>query len=248
MNEPIAVIVIPCYNEYGRLAIEKFVNFAQEHGNIRFIFVDDGSTDGTEELIKPYCGARIQLHTLTRNSGKAEAVRQGILRALEQEPSRIGFWDADLSTPLRTICSFHETMEQNRNLDMVIGFRVCRLGADIKRNAGRHIIGRILMTVLYSLLDFTVYDSQCGAKMMTAEAARAITGEPFHTRWLFDLEMLVRLQRFRRTDLHAEVYEYPLEEWHEIGRSKVRIGAVMKDVIRFFRYYKGEKKHNGFFR
>ena len=238
MDKPAAVIVIPCYNERNRLVMEEFVCFGRKHPDIHFIFVDDGSSDGTGDLIRPHCGRQYRLLTLARNSGKGEAVRQGVLAALEQGALRIGFWDADLATPLDTICFFVEEMNQNRNLDMIIGSRILRFGAHIKRNFCRHIIGRIFMTLMHCFFDFTVYDSQCGAKMMTAEAAREVTKGPFVTRWLFDLEMIARLQRFRRTDLSASLYEYPLPEWHEVGSSKVRIGTVFHDLLRLFYYYK----------
>ncbi len=222
--------------------METFLRFGEEHPDISFLFVDDGSTDGTGDLVRQYCGRQIQLFSLPRNSGKAEAVRQGIRSALEQGFCRIGFWDADLSTPLEQICPFLDKMDREENLDMIIGSRIYRLGAHIKRNVIRHIIGRILMTMVYSAVDFIVYDSQCGAKIMTAAAAGAITDKPFITRWLFDLEMLIRLQRFRQQDsLAGIVYEYPLAEWHETGHSKVRILSVLIDLFRFFFYYKLKK-------
>ena len=222
--------------------METFLCFGEKHPDISFIFVNDGSNDGTADLIKQYCGRQIQLLSLPRNFGKAEAVRQGIRSALEQGFYRIGFWDADLSTPLEQICSFLDKMDREENFDMIIGSRIHRLGAHIKRNVGRHIIGRILMSIVYSSVDFVVYDSQCGAKIMTAAVAGAITDKPFITRWLFDLEMLIRLQRVRQQDsLGSIVYEYPLAEWHETGHSKVRVCSVLIDLFRFFFYYKLKK-------
>ena len=239
MNEFSIAVIVPCYNEYDRLPLDDFLAFGKNHPEFFFLFVDDGSTDGTGSLIKPHCNRQIQLLTLPTNSGKAEAVRQGILNALEKGFPKIAFWDADLATPLDEIFGFIKKMDQDGSWDMVIGSRIHRLGAHIKRNVWRHLIGRALMTViLYFIVDFSVYDSQCGAKVMTAEAAREIMNKPFITRWLFDLEMLVRLKHFRKTNLEDCVYEYPLSRWQEIGASKVRVFTVLKDVIRFNRYYR----------
>ncbi len=239
MNRSDIAIIIPCYNEYHRLPLDKFLSFGKEHPEFYFLFVDDGSTDGTGDLIKPYCSGQFDLLTFPENSGKAEAVRQGSLLALQKGFSRIAFWDADLATPLEEIFPFIRKMDQEKNWDMIIGSRVHRLGANINRTIWRHLTGRILMTIILSLtVDFAVYDSQCGAKIMTAESARIIMDKPFFTKWLFDLEMLVRLEQFRQTSLSSRVYEYPLSEWHEIGCSKVRIFTVLADLIRFFRHYR----------
>lgn len=77
-----AMIVIPCYNEAGRLPVHTFQAFSCTRHRLRFLFVNDGSGDGTWELLQvlhasaPQCFA---ISALPKNMGKAEAVRQGIL-------------------------------------------------------------------------------------------------------------------------------------------------------------------------
>src|SRR5512133_574565 len=101
MNDAHLVLVVPCYNEARRLPGERFLEFARAH--VRLLFVDDGSRDETAavhaELVKAAPGAIAALR-LERNQGKAEAVRQGVLAALASSPRLVGFWDADLATPL----------------------------------------------------------------------------------------------------------------------------------------------------
>ena len=81
----------------------------------RFVFVDDGSTDETFDVLSRTAHrAPEQLHALKldRNVGKAEAVRRGVLAAFESSPELIGFWDADLATPLYNIEEFATILEQ----------------------------------------------------------------------------------------------------------------------------------------
>ena len=97
------------YNEALRFDGRKFKEFSRENRHQRFLFVDDGSTDGTWEVLDglrrsdPECFAVCKL---PRNVGKDEAVRQGLLRAFESGPDYVGYWDADLATPLDAIRTF----------------------------------------------------------------------------------------------------------------------------------------------
>src|SRR2546421_9294032 len=104
-----AIIVIPCFNEAQRLPIHAFKAFVCAGCLPRFLFVNDGSTDGTVHVLKALHDAdpeRYALCDLPRNVGKAEAVRAGILLAFAAGPDFIGYWDADLATPLEAIPTF----------------------------------------------------------------------------------------------------------------------------------------------
>ena len=93
-----AVIVVPCYNEGYRLDIATFRNSAPGPHTIAFLFVNDGSTDDTLDVIESLATSepdRFSVLNLQRNGGKAEAVRQGILASLDAKTDYIGFWDAD---------------------------------------------------------------------------------------------------------------------------------------------------------
>src|SRR5258708_4394609 len=100
------VIVVPCYNEFKRLPVDAFKEFVSDHDWCRFVFVDDGSTDATGDLIedlRAFDPAFFRTLRLGPNFGKGEAVRRGLLAALEERPNYVGYWDADLATPLDTI-------------------------------------------------------------------------------------------------------------------------------------------------
>jgi glycosyltransferase involved in cell wall biosynthesis len=242
----LALIVVPCYNEEKRLAPEAFREFVGcTRAQIRFLFVDDGSTDGTwqrlEEL-RASCPGAVEIHRLASNCGKAEAVRQGMLKALESQAEYVGFWDADLATPLEAIPAFCACLAEHPRFDMVFGARVQLLGREIERRALRHYLGRVFSTAVSLVLKLKVYDTQCGAKLFRASPQLGeLFAAPFLSPWLFDVEILARLiQRHRRTGARPPtetVCEYPLPRWRDVRGSKVRGGDFFTAAFDLFRIY-----------
>jgi glycosyltransferase involved in cell wall biosynthesis len=118
---PTAVIVIPCYNEAKRLDRAAFEQFAAEAPEVSYVFVDDGSVDDTKRILEELAARlpdRASVVALEENSGKAEAVRRGVNRALELRPSYVGYWDADLATPLEVIPKFSGLLDTHPQLQM----------------------------------------------------------------------------------------------------------------------------------
>ena len=173
MGSP-AIVVIPCYNEATRLQGSKFKAFACAKPAIRFLFVNDGSTDRTGWVLEGLhqdAPQHFAICHLAQNRGKAEAVRQGILRAFEASPAYVGYWDADLATPLDTLVDFCELLNVRPDLEMVFGARVQLLGRVIERRAVRHYLGRVFATAASLMLGLRIYDTQCGAKLFRASPA-----------------------------------------------------------------------------
>lgn len=221
-------IAIPCYNEAQRLDLEKFEQFAADAPEVSLLFVDDGSTDDTrrvlDELVTRLFG-RAQVLSLAVNSGKAEAVRQGVNRLLERDPTFVGFWDADLATPLGVIRDFSAHLAAHPDIEMIMGARVQLLGRRIERSALRHYAGRVAATAISTVLGLRVYDTQCGAKLFRSAMARELFRERFRSRWIFDAEIIARLIAELRTrsgpDASEVIYEYPLHEWRDVRGSKI---------------------------
>src|SRR5687768_13536106 len=191
-----AIIVIPCYNEAGRLQVQVFQTFTCAGHALRFLFVDDGSTDDTWQVLQALHASdpqRFMIDRLPENAGKAEAVRQGVLRAWAAGAEYIGYWDADLATPLEAIPAFCDRLDARPDLLIVFGARVRLLGQTVARRAVRHYLGRIFATAASLVLGVAVYDTQCGAKLFRASAeVHSLFQRPFVTRWLFDVELLAR--------------------------------------------------------
>lgn len=216
-------IVVPCYNEGNRLGVSSFLEFLKNRPH-SICFVNDGSNDNTLDVvhsIKKNYPEKVEVVDLTKNSGKAEAVRQGFFAALKkQEYEYIGYMDADLATPLTEV-DFLLSHFSNK-IEVVIGSRVKRLGSDIKRYAIRHYLGRIFATMASVTLDLEVYDSQCGAKIFRKETAKKLFSKPFESKWLFDLELIYRLKNVHPAEFNKVILEVPLRTWREQGDTRIR--------------------------
>ena len=222
-----AAVVVPCFNEEKRLDTEAFLRFVAEKDEVTFWFVNDGSRDGTLPMLQRLAasgGDRIRVVDLPRNGGKAEAVRQGVLAAAQSAPDFVGFWDADLATPLGELDAMIDVMRIRPSVDMVFASRVRLLGRDIHRRAARHYIGRIGATLISLTLGIAVYDTQCGAKLFrSTPPIVSLFDRPFISRWIFDVEIIARLIEKRGRVAAAEaIYEMPLRAWKDVGGSKVR--------------------------
>jgi len=226
-------IVIPCYNEARRLNSKLFLRALEKDANLSFLFVDDGSTDDTSSVLKSIKDsnpAQVDILSLEQNSGKAEAVRRGMLKMIEGPFENVGYWDADLATPLETIDEF-STLLDSSDAVMVIGSRVRLLGRNIERKALRHYLGRIFATCASLLINVVVYDTQCGAKIFkNTTSLRKVFSKPFKVKWTFDVEMLARfplVSGVTPAQISSHWYEYPLKEWVDVKGSKVKL----KDYI-----------------
>lgn len=231
-----AIIVIPCFNEEKRLEVLQFRKYALSHPEHQFLFVNDGSNDRTAMILDDLKAAVPEsfdvLH-LSRNQGKAEAVRQGMLQAFQSDVDYAGYWDADLATPLEMIPDFIHQLDQVPQLSLVIGARVKLLGRQIERQQLRHYLGRVFATAASTVLQLPIYDTQCGAKLFrNSLQSRTLFSTRFLTNWIFDVELLARsrqLEKFYQCDsLETTVYELPLNRWQDVAGSKVKPHDFLK--------------------
>jgi glycosyltransferase involved in cell wall biosynthesis len=238
------IVVVPCYNEEKRLTPERFLEFRQ-HG-VAVLFVNDGSKDRTAEIIEGFAAAHdgIGALQLDHNRGKAEAVRHGLLQALAQGASIVGYLDADLATPPSEMRRVLEAL--GPSFQVALGSRVRLMGRHIDRLPARHYLGRIFATAASWSLSLPIYDTQCGAKAFRATPAlEAALSEPFLSRWAFDVELLGRLLRPRPgvTPIDSSQFvEVPLETWHDVKGSKLSSSAMAGaalDLMRIARRQRG---------
>jgi glycosyltransferase involved in cell wall biosynthesis len=240
-------LIVPCYNEAKRLDVASFREFLSQPSDVRILFVDDGSKDATltvlQQVIAGFERRASVLHNAV-NTGKGEAVRRGIVTAFSTfHPKIVGFWDADLATPLSAVASLESVLLEKPQIEMVFGARVKLLGRHVHRLAIRHYLGRIFATVVSNMLGLSIYDSQCGAKLFrVTEDAKAVFAEPFISKWVFDVEILARYltvhgKEHKKDPRHLEqiIYEYPLETWTDVAGSKVKpkdFFAALLDIAR----------------
>ena len=98
-----------------------------------------------------------------------------------------------------------------------------------------------------------MYDTQCGAKIFRATADLSLAlSRPFDSRWIFDVELIARLQVQRDHDmksampegkllnqvlplpLHETIYEYPLDSWRDISGSKLTLKHKVRALYGLF--------------
>jgi glycosyltransferase involved in cell wall biosynthesis len=226
-------LVIPCFNEARRLRDDVILAYLASQPHVSICMVDDGSTDGTAALLDTMVSRRpsqVLVHHLRHNSGKAEAVRQGMLQASATgQFAFVGYWDADLSTPLDEVERIAAAVQANPRCHLAMASRVKRLGADVDRRAWRHALGRVFATAVAKMLALPVYDSQCGAKIVRAELVPVLFRRPFLTRWSFDVELLARLRDHVGVAAALDAAtEVPVRAWHEVGGSKLGVRQMAR--------------------
>ena len=237
-------LVVPCYNEALRLNQRNWKMVAELPG-LTLIFVNDGSTDDTQKVLRGMCdnsGARYV--NLPSNVGKSEAVRLGMLSAFEDEEHKftaVGFIDSDgafsLTEIKRMMAIFHQRTSSPYDFDCVWSSRIVLAGRMVQRTKTRHILGRIVASLVTSRIDDCPYDTQCGFKIwvISSELWQCIQ-HPFETRWLFEIELLWRWQNIHHRKLC--IWEEPLEFWQDVSGSKIGLKEsfrIIKEIIQIRR-------------
>lgn len=231
-HHPIEVtLVVPCHNEEERLNVGRFRSFLKAHTHVAILFVNDGSTDATQTVLESVQSAaphRVDILALSPNGGKAEAVRKGMLAANETRPSSlVGFWDADLATPLEAYEEFERVFQRRENTAAVWGTRLRLKGRTIDRAWIRNVLGRVFSFCAARAVPISVNDALCGAKMFHPSAVQPLFDRPFMSRWIFDVELLARLAKTPSGGADL-VFEQPLDFWEEVGGSKVKLKDFAK--------------------
>lgn len=213
-------IIIPCYNEAKRLDY-KNVEHLILHSDLDIFFANDGSKDNTVEIINSiinkYCG-RCFLIDFKENSGKANTIYKAI-NQIKQENKYdfIGYFDADFSTSSSELIKLVSELKKSGK-KFIIGSRILLLNSGIKRKYYRHIIGRIILTVINVKHKLGIYDTQCGVKIFSKEIIKEVFNKPFKTKWLFDVEIFIRL---KEKNLLQFGKEFPICDWKDVEGSKL---------------------------
>lgn len=225
-------VVIPCYNEEKRLLGEDFRKFVHKNLGYHLCFVNDGSKDRTLEVLQDLIKGKedyISIYDCEKNGGKAEAVRLGMLHLAKQSQfDYVGFLDADLSTNFEDFNDLTEAIS-NSKYKLVFGSRISRMGADITKESARAIISQTINFIIRKTLSMEINDTQCGAKIMTKEIVQKTFQEKFITKWLFDVEIFMRMKKiYGLNETKGMILEKPLNRWIHADGSKLS----MKDSVK----------------
>ena len=233
-------LIIPCYNEATRFDITYWQLIIDSFPDCRWIFVNDGSRDATASTLSVLQGDGVYVLELSKNLGKGEAIRAGMLSALSPnqiyQPDQIGYLDADGAFKISDISNMLDMagsyLGSTNSYLSLISSRVKLSGRSIKRSAARHYLGRVIATFVCAGWNSAPYDTQSGFKIFRVNSQfREIVAKKFQTRWFFDIELLIQLERY--SELH--IWEHPLLEWHEIGNSTINLRQyfpIVKEILK----------------
>ena len=219
-------IVVPAYNEAARIGpmLGAYLPyFAERYGNdFEIVVAVNGSTDRTADVVRDLQARHPQLRALVepRPIGKGGAIMAGGALATGD---LIGFVDADGATPP---AAFDDLVRQIGAAGLIIASR--RLpGAVVspRQPWQRRCASRVFNFLVRTLFKLPITDTQCGAKLMTAEAWRAIVPHIGLTQWAFDVDMLFKTRR-----AHFAIREIPTT-WSDVGGSKLRVGRVSFQML-----------------
>jgi glycosyltransferase involved in cell wall biosynthesis len=217
-------IIIPAYNEHARIAraLESVTDCIQRSGwNAEVIVVNDGSRDGTAEIIKAFASHNplVRLIENPGNRGKGYSVKNGILHA---QGDIVMFTDADLSSPIEEAERLFAAIEEGA--DIAIGSRwLDRSRQTIQQPLYRQFFGRCFNAVTRFIVGLPFADTQCGFKAFRREAAQTVFQLQRIERWGFDPEILfVAMKR-------GYVIREVAVSWGHDERSRI---SYLKDGIK----------------
>ena len=247
-------IVLPAYNEATRIgpALDELFGYLDAptpegfHPRIDVLVVDDGSTDGTADIVRgrpeagrDEAGDRARLGVLAvAHAGKGAAVRVGMLAATGD---LVVFADADMATPPDELPKLVAALE---SADVALGSRIQPDGSDMRATQPRYrrLLGGAFHLLASRWVVGDVKDTQCGFKGFTREATRDLFARQRVTSIVFDVE-LIHVARKRGYRLAV----VPIR-WQDVRGSRMRPGArlalrVAWDLFRIPLLHRGVRRH-----
>lgn len=243
-ERPLLSIVIPCYNEEQRIGatlaeIER--HFAGGGLAYELLVVDDGSTDGTVDLVsaRAHLNGALRVIPTRVNRGKGHAVRTGILAARGEV---VMFTDADLSIPITIVDEFLAHIRAGD--DIVVASRAHPASRQqVRPPLSRRVMTRIFRRVVHLLLPVGgVRDTQCGCKAYRQAVARDLFGRQVIDGFSFDAEVLylARRARYRVREVPFVLTHSPASTVRPVRHALLMVRDLLK--IRWYALRGGYKR------
>jgi glycosyltransferase involved in cell wall biosynthesis len=241
------VVIVPCFNEAERLNLFYFNELSKIHNTI-WIFIDDGSTDNTSQILKKHSmKSNVMNLRIDRNVGKSKAIAFGADFASHEFSNIewIGFLDSDGAFTVEDVSRIIKMTNSIKSYDAIYSSRVKLAGRNIKRNNARHILAR-LITSLFGLAWREIpYDTQSGFKLYRySDDYKLMFIEPFRTKWFFDIEFSIRYLKYKEKEIN--VWEEPVTSWFDIPGSKINYRQVFRigfEVVYIFFLLLNQRKN-----
>ena len=219
-------VVIPAYNESARLTRTLAASAAYLEARRKkfgeeweIVVVDDGSSDDTAAVARTWAEAqgaevskRVRVLRYEQNRGKGYAVRFGVLRA-SANATHLLYMDADLATPMPEVEKLRAAL--TAHILVAIGSRpLAESTLTVRQPRWREVLGRWFNHAVQMAATPGIRDTQCGFKLLTAPAARAIFSRAVLDGFSFDVEML-----FVARKLGFGIAEVPVVWAHQEGAA-----------------------------
>jgi len=225
VNQPLLSIIIPAYNEEGRLprTLEEITTFlGKQSYQAEIVVVENGSQDRTLEIAQEYAGRLPMIRVFHEEQrGKGLAVRRGMLEASGDYRF---ICDADLSMPIAEVNHF--IPPQLQDFDIAIASREAPGAVRYNEPEFRHVVGRLFNTVVRVMALPGLQDTQCGFKCFRAAVAEEIFPLQTLSGWAFDVEVLYIARR-----RGYSIIEIPVP-WYFSAHSKVNVARDLYKVGR----------------
>jgi glycosyltransferase involved in cell wall biosynthesis len=232
---PRLLLVVPTYDERENLPALVERVFAALPG-AEVLVVDDGSPDGTADLVRELAAGRPGLHLLERRGerGLGRAYVAGLARGLAAGYEVLGTMDADLSHDPAYLPAMLARMADGKDsaADVVIGSRYVPGGGTVHWGLHRRLLSRLANRFAARLLGLRLRDLTSGFRLYRAQALAAIDLAAItSTGYSFLAELLYRLDA-----AGARIAESPIVfvDRRE-GRSKLSPAEIPKGAYHLLR-------------
>jgi glycosyltransferase involved in cell wall biosynthesis len=211
-------IVIPFYNEKKRIlsCLNQVKKFKNNKIISEFIFVDDGSNDGTDLTIKNFLKKNYKKGKLIKNKknmGKGYALKMGVLKSKNQW---ILTTDMDMSVPLKQILIWIKNKYLNKECSIYFGSREHK-DSKVEAKIYRKILGNIFRIIIKVLLKIKIKDTQCGYKLYKNIIGKKIFRKLTMNKFEHDLEIVLNAK-----NLNQSIVELPIK-WSHKSSSKLNV-------------------------
>ena len=222
MGEIEVSAVIPVFNDRASLgtAIPRSLQALEgvATGSFELIIAEDGSTDGTPDLVREMASAdpRVRLLHSDERLGRGKALNRAFGEA---RGSIVCYYDVDLATDLRHVGDLLGAIRAGA--DIATGSRLLPASI-VERTGGREIASQIYNALVRFILRSKVHDHQCGFKAFNRGRILALLPSVKATHWFWDTEVLIRGQR-----AGYRVAEFPVA-WRTGKTTTVRVKDVFE--------------------
>lgn len=222
MDKPSITLIIPMYNESSIIAdtAKTVSEYMQKNfDSYEVLFADDGSLDGSENIVRELQLPNVRVVGYEKNRGKGCAIRTGMLEA---QGEIVMFTDADLAYGTEVIKRVYDTLSAS-DANMLIGSRNLSEDGYEGYTLLRKLMSKIYIKVLCVVGGFKLSDSQCGCKAYKGEAVKEIFGRCKVDGFAFDFESILWAQK-----LGYKIVEMPVK----IVNHRESTVNVVKDTVR----------------